>query len=168
MRRLLLPAVLAGALLCGTGGPASAAQREESQGEAAGEVAEDPSKFFVFHLEGVSFEQAQADYLYCIDQAQPVLSMRDKMGTSGGGLLGALINGRMAEIDRTRMRNAIMRRCMGMIGYARYRMPEAEWNVMVEEGDIVVGNDGVPHPPVIERLARYASGPTPQTERLDP
>lgn len=135
--------------------------------EAAAPEADDPAKFFVFHLEGVSFETARADYGYCIGQSWRILSLRDKM-PSGGGLLGAIINSRMGQIDRFRMRNAAMRKCMGLIGYQRYRIAEDDWDRMVKKGDIVVANNNQVDLEVLDRLARFASGPTPATERLDP
>lgn len=141
-----------------------AAKQPAPEAEADGN---DPAKFFLFHLDGVSFETARADYGYCIGQSWRILSLRDKM-PSQGGLLGALINGRMAQIDRFRMRNAAMRKCMGMLGYARYRIPTDEWKALVKEGDIVVANNNKVDPEVVDRLASYASGPTPTTERLDP
>lgn len=128
---------------------------------------DDPAKFFLFHLAGVSADQARGDLVYCIGQARPVLSMRDRMGGTGG-LLGALINGRMAEIDRFRMRNAVMRKCMGMMGYDRYGVPQDVWKRMVKEGDIVIGNDGLVDPEVVERMVAFASGPTPASGKVDP
>jgi hypothetical protein len=159
-----LAAAMACALLCGFSGVGNA---QQGNANANAEGADDQAKFFVFHGQGVTFEQARADYYYCISQAQPIISLRDRMGDSGG-LLGALINGRMAEIDRLRMRNAAMRQCMHLIGYDRYRMPQAAWNAMVNEGDIVLSNAHQVDPVVVDRLAHFASGPTPTTERLDP
>lgn len=145
-------------LACSAG--AAAQERERPTGD-------DPSKFFVFHLEGVSYQQARSDYIYCVGLAEPIRSQRDLMGNTQGGLLGALVNGRMGEIDRLRMRNAAMRQCMGLIGYHRYAMPEAEWSVMVANGNLVVDDDERVSMAVVERLARYASGPAPTTQRLD-
>ncbi len=61
-----------------------------------------------------------------------------------------------------------MRKCMGLYGYARYKVPQAEWKLLVKEGDIVLDNKGAPDPEVIDRMAIFASGPTPAGERLDP
>ena len=147
--------------------PAAAAAPAPAKPAEAAPEGDDPAKFFVFHQDGVSFETARADYGYCIGQSWRILSLRDKM-PSQGGLLGALINGRMAQIDRFRMRNAAMRKCMGLMGYSRYRIAEHDWDVMVKKGDIVVANNNQVDLEVLDRLARYASGPTPVTERLDP
>lgn len=145
-------------------GGSALAQNQAGNAERSGD---DPSKFFVFHLEGVSYQQARSDYLYCIAQAQPIRSQRDRMGYAQGGLLGGLINGRMGDIDRFRMRNAAMRQCMGLMGYGRYAMPEPEWNAMVANGNLVVDNHEQVDMAVVERLARYASGPAPASARLD-
>jgi len=158
-------AALAAAAICLM--PAAATAAPPAKPAEAAPPADDPAKFFLFHLDGISFETARADYGYCISQSWRILSLRDKI-PSGGGLLGALINGRMAQIDRFRMRNAAMRKCMGLMGYARYRVPEAEWDALVKKGDIVLANNNQVDLEVLDRLARYASGPTPATERLDP
>lgn len=162
MRGFALVAIVAGLLL---GAGAGAQERRGGGAQAAGD---DPSKFFVFHLEGISYQQARSDYLYCIGLAEPIRSQRDQMGYVSGGLLGAIMNGRMGDIDRFRMRNAAMRQCMGLIGYHRYAMPEAEWNAMVADGNLVVGNDQRVDMAVVARLAHYAAGPAPATQRLDP
>jgi hypothetical protein len=130
--------------------------------------ADDPAKFFLFHLKDVSTDIARADLSYCIEQAKGILSMRDRMGGGGGGLLGALLNARMAEIDRLRMRNASMRKCMGLHGYVRYKMPQADWKKLLNDGDIVLSNKGTVDPDVVDRMAAFASGPIPTGERLDP
>lgn len=169
MRLKGLAPALAGALaLYGVvAAPAALAQRGKTVAAAPEAVTEDPSKFFMFHLEGISAATARADLTYCVDQAHTILSMRDR-NPSGGGLLGALLNGRMAEIDRFRMRTAAMRKCMGLFGYARYQIPAAQWKAMVKEGDMIVDNKGQVDPEVIDRMAAFASGPTPSSPRLDP
>lgn len=163
MKRHILAAAVLAAGFCTSAAASQSAKPDATEEEPT----EDPSKFFLFHQEGVSFEVARADYGYCIGQSWRILSQRDKM-PSQGGLLGAMINGRMAAIDRFRMRNAAMRKCMGLMGYSRYQVPAAEWKALVKEGDIVVANNNKVDPEVVDRLARFASGPTPSNERLDP
>ena len=124
---------------------------------------EDPSKFFLFHAQGISAATARADYSYCIDQVKGISSFRERIGY-GGGLLG----GRLAEIDRFRMRNAGMRKCMHLHGYDRYQVPQIEWKRVVNEGDIVLDNKGQTDPNVIERMAQFAAGPQPATRKLAP
>ena len=160
--RLAALAAAAGCLI-----PAAAPAAPPAKPASTPAEGDDPAKFFLFHLDGVSFETARADYGYCIGQSWRILSLRDKM-PSGGGLLGAIINSRMGQIDRFRMRNAAMRKCMGLMGYSRYKVAESDWDALVKKGDIVVANNNEVDLEVVDRLARYASGPTPATERLDP
>lgn len=124
---------------------------------------EDPSKFFLFHAQGISADTARADFSYCIDQVKGITSYRERIGY-GGGLLG----GRMAEIDRLRMRNAGMRKCMHLHGYDRYQVPQTEWRRIVNEGDIVLDNKGQIDPDVIKRMAQFAAGPQPAARKLAP
>lgn len=132
---------------------------------AAASNADDPAKFFLFHTSEMPKDVVRADLFYCIDRAQNIIAARDRFG-SGGGLIGALINSRMASIDRFRMRNASMRKCMGLMGYDRYAMPQAEWKVLVKDGDIVVDNKNRIDPEVVERMVDFATGPAPKTEKL--
>lgn len=143
--------------------PAAAIAADEAK--SADVAIDDPAKFFLFHGEGLGKDQVRGDLVYCIGQAYPILSMRDKMGSSGG-LLGAIINSHMAGIDRLRMRNAAMRKCMGMMGYARYQVPEEIWKPLVRNGDIVIGDNGRIDPEVVERMVDFATGAVPPTERL--
>lgn len=168
----LRSAALGVALMACVSGVATAhAQKKGKAGKAAdaqaAEVEEDPAKFFLFHRPGVATDVARADLTYCIEQVKGIISDRDRYG-GGGGLIGALIGARMAEIDRFRMRNAGMRKCMALHGYARYQVPQVEWKKLVKEGDIVLGNDGVVDFEVVDRMATFASGETPAGARLDP
>ena len=168
MKSTILPMLFAVAFAATTAPMASAAdtKAEKPKDDAiVEEIPGDPAKFFLFHMEGVSADQARGDLVYCITQARPILSMRDRMGNSGG-LLGAIINGRMAEIDRFRMRNAAMRKCMGMIAYDRYLVPEDIWKTVVDEGDIVLNDDALVDIDVVERMVAFASGAKPTGERL--
>ncbi len=124
----------------------------------------DPAKFFLFYGPGLSKDQVRGDLVYCIDQAKDILSERDRVPSMG--LIGALINGRMAEIDRFRMRNAAMRKCMGMMGYKRFAVPQEQWRMVVDKGDIVVDNKGQVDLAAIERMVDFATGPKPAGEEL--
>lgn len=143
-------------------GPVNAQSSSGTQVEA-----EDPAKFFLFHIDGGTVESATKDLGYCVKQAKPILSLRDRTGSTGG-LLGGLLTERFAEIDRLRMRNAAMRKCMSALGYARYQVPSADWRALVNKGDIVLNNSGEIDPVVIHRMAVWATGPTPAGPRLDP
>ncbi len=141
------------------------AQTAVAQKAPAAEAA-DPAKFFMFHAaQGVSQDQVRGDLVFCVGQARPILSLRDRV-PSGGGLLGGLINGRMAEIDRFRMRNAAMRKCMGMFGYDRYQVAEEKWKAMVKGGNMVVDDKDRIDPEVIENMVAFATGPVPAGEKL--
>jgi hypothetical protein len=157
-------AAAAAAVLCVV--PPAAHAATEPVAATTPEV-DDPAKFFLFYMDGVSTNVARADLVYCVGQAKGILSLRDRTG-GGGGLLVELINARSAEIDRFRMRNAAMRKCMGLYGYARYKVPQTEWKTLVKEGDIVLDNKGAVDPEVIDRMAAFASGAKPSGERLDP
>lgn len=168
MKMKILPVLLCAALTLMAMPSAFAADKKgdaPKDDAIAEELPGDPAKFFLFHMENVSADQVRGDLIYCIGQARPIISLRDRMG-SGGGLLGAMINARMGEIDRFRMRNAAMRKCMGMIGYDRYLVPEDMWKVVVNEGDIVLDDNALVDIDVIERMVAFASGPKPVGERL--
>ena len=158
LKRAMALAVLSVAL------PATVAAAQKAPDVPA--ATPDPGKFFLFHASaGASADQVRADLLFCIGQARPILSMRDRY-PSGGGLLGGLINGRMADIDRFRMRNAAMRKCMGMFGYDRYLVPEDQWKAIVKKGDIVLGDNQKVDPEVVESMVAFATGPVPAGEKL--
>jgi hypothetical protein len=168
MKLKVLPALLCAALTIAASPPVLAADKKADAPKddaIVEEIPGDPAKFFLFHKADTSADQVRGDLVYCIGQARPILSMRDRMGNTGG-LLGAIINARMAEIDRFRMRNAAMRKCMGMIGYDRYLVPEDMWKVVVDEGDIVLNDDALVDIDVVERMVAFASGPKPAGERL--
>jgi hypothetical protein len=163
MKRILAtPAILAGVLICGLSGPASAENGGSNSAESLAQENsqdddEDVRKHFWFHREGVTPEAARADIEYCLAQTNNV---RAEMKQSSGmyGLMGALIEGAIHSIiegiESRRMRYAAMRMCMGVYGYARYEVPERQWQEMMESDDAV------------DRLTAYASGPAPATERL--
>ncbi|MGN6358597.1 MAG: hypothetical protein ACTHLU_14115 [Novosphingobium sp.] len=148
-------------------GPPKLSQGAGKEAKASPAEKDDPAKFFLFYKGDISADQVRADLVYCIGQAKPILSFRDQAPNSGG-LLGALINGRMAEIDRFRMRNAAMRKCMGLMGYQRYVVAQEFWRATVKNGDIVQDDKGLVDPEVVERMVAFAIGPVPATVRLQP
>lgn len=160
--RLKLTLVAASVWLAATATTAIAAKPADPAPEK-----EDPAKFFLFHAGDQSADQFRGDLVYCIGQAYPILSMRDRM-PSTGGIFGALLEGRMAEIDRFRMRNAAMRKCMGGFGYARYQVPQDRWNEIVKKGDIVRDNDQLVDAEVVENMVGFATAPAPSSGRLEP
>lgn len=123
---------------------------------------ENSARFFLFHSDSVTEDIARGDLLFCIKMARPTLSYRAKLG--GGGILGGLL----ADTDTLRMRNSVMRKCMTLHGYSRYLVPETQWNGVVKEGDIVVGNDGKVDAEVVNNMAAFAAGPKPNFPLLEP
>lgn len=126
---------------------------------AAGENEDDPSKFFWFNKSDTPVDVARTDISYCLAQVSSVRAMQ-RPDSYSGGLIGALvsgiINGITEGVESRRMRDAGMRKCMGLYGYARFHVPEPQWNEMMRASD------------ALDRLAVYATGPVPVTERLDP
>ena len=135
--------------------PATAARAED-----------DPSKFYMFYISGQPKAVVWADWRYCADQASAVLSFNDKIGGGGGGILGALMKDAMASKDRFRMRSAAMRRCMGLLGYDRYAMSEADWRALVGDGDLVIRKDGAVDDARIVKFVEVATGPAPSSGKL--
>lgn len=156
MKRTIQVAAAACLGLCA---PAAAATSEPVAAPAATaeEADDDPSKFFMFHKPGIDLPTAKADLTYCSGFAGAV-DARPKPPAYGGGLIGALVtgvmNGVMEGVERRRMQDAAMRKCMGYLDYDRYFVAEPEWNAMMR-------GDGA-----VDRKAAFASGPTPTTERL--
>lgn len=132
----------------------------------------DERKFFVFHKQGVSLEQARADLGFCSryiargqqrflptfvawqhsDPAKPVPNNLN-YGLVGVAIM-AIIDG---PIDRS-VRQTRMMRCMLPRGYARYRTSEAIWK-QINSNDLTAS---------VELQARIASGPVPPTPRTLP
>jgi hypothetical protein len=132
----------------------------------------DERKFFVFHKDGVSLEQARADLGFCsryiargqqrflpdfvawkqADPATPV-PMNLNYGLVGVAIM-AIIAG---PIDHS-VRQTRMMRCMLPRGYARYRTSEALWK-QINSNDLAAS---------VEVQARIAAGATPPTPRTLP
>jgi|CXWL01.1.fsa_nt_gi hypothetical protein len=146
-------------LLCASTAGTSADQKADPAAAAADAEDDDPSKFFWFHKPGLDASVVRSDISYCLLQSLPIEPVR-RQSSGGGGLLGALvegvINGVSMGVERRRLRDAGMRKCMGLYGYARYRMAEPDWNAMMRAPD------------VLDRMVAFASGGQPETERVDP
>ena len=134
----------------------------------------DERKFFVFHQQGVSIEQARRDLSFCLQYAQTGAGLalpyflpwdsRPGTGTpveySGGnyGLMGAAIGSMIGgPLERSKRQMSVMR-CMLPRGYARYRISEGLWKEI----------NGPDLKKSIEIQALIASGPTPQTPKALP
>ncbi len=132
----------------------------------AASAEDDPSKFYMFYIAGQPRAVVEADWQFCSDQASVVLSFSDKIGRPGG-LITGIVTDMMSSKDRFRMRSAAMRRCMGMLGYDRYAMSEADWRALVGEGDLVMRKDGIIDHARIAKFAEVAAGPMPSSGKLD-
>ena len=136
---------------------------------------EDLNRYYLFHQQGVSFESAKADYLYCSEQIRDILTYDDIVfrdyhsnQITQTSLVGALLVELISNGERRRVHNAAMRHCMALFGYHRYRISEAEWHQLVSGGDIVRAGAEAADSEVVDRLARFASGPVPSGPELDP
>jgi hypothetical protein len=146
---------------------------------AFGQAAPSPeelNRYYLFNLQGVSFESAKADYLYCAGQIRDIITYDDLISRdyhsnrieTPGGPLGAVLEALIASGQRRIVHNAAMRRCMAILGYHRYRVGEAEWRALVSGGDITRTGADAAGSDVVDRLARFASGPVPAGPELDP
>lgn len=134
----------------------------------------DERKFFVFHQQGVTFEQAGADLRYCFRYTRtgsgllmPYFFPFDGRPGAGppttydggqfgltGAVIGAIIAG---PLERSKRQINLMR-CMLPRGYARYRVSEGLWKELN-------GKDAAAD---LYVQARIASGPVPATPRVLP
>ena len=154
---LALAAPAVAAVDAGTGTAAAPATTSAPARARKSENVDDPSKFFWFHKEGIDSATAKTDIEYCLAQTGTIRAKRNP-SSGQGGLIGALVEGIVHSIienvESRRMRDAGMRKCMGLYGYSRFHVPEPQWNGMMRATDAV------------DQLTAYASGPVPSTERL--
>lgn len=137
-------------------------------------------KYFYFHKDGASEEQARADIIQCYGYAENLTLMKQGSsptymsvpygGTNGlsplaaglvggaGGLAGAIIAGFMDAGERRAMERTNLRKCFGFKGYDRYEMTKEE------HGDLLDGDADI----VRARLVALATGDAPAKERLVP
>ena len=135
----------------------------------------DERKYFIFHQQGASLDQARTDFEYCSRftvlgggvvfpafiplDSRPVPANPVNYDFGGhygltGAIIGAIIAG---PLERGKKQMAMMR-CMLPRGYARYRVSEELWKE-INGKDRLAG---------IEVLARLATGPVPTTPRVMP
>ena len=136
--------------------------------------AADFDKYYYFHREDTSFDQAFADITECDDLSSGLASYKGEMENTfyNQQMYGALspfavmlsdaIHGSAA---RREMRRVNMRNCMGYKGYQRYGIEKDLWKEFnFEEGGGREDED-VRNAALLAQ-ARVASGPTPTTEVL--
>lgn len=121
---------------------------------------DDPSKFFWFNRAGADPAMVRTDIEYCAVQTSAMAGRVQQNAGASAGLIGALvggiINGITQGVEARRMRDAGMRKCMGLYGYDRYFVAEEQWNTMMRgEG-------------ALDRMVAFTAGPKPITQRLDP
>jgi len=149
---------LAVSLSIGTLAQVSVAQAER-QSSGVEKKEDDPSKFFWFYKAGLDAPTAKIDIQYCFIQTSTIRAAQ-KPSAGAYGLIGALvsgiINGITEATESRRMRDAGMRKCMGLYEYERYAVPEAEWNAMMRAPDAV------------DRLVAFATGVRPAEGKLNP
>ena len=118
---------------------------------------DDTSKFFMFHGEGRPEAQIRADLAYCMALAGrtgPAPQGTRSSVAMGGGLLAGIMDAIAMSVEQRRRRDSSMRTCMGLHGYSRYAVAEAQWNPMVR-------GDGA-----FDRMVAVMTGPVPSTASL--
>lgn len=146
--RVLKVAALGALIACAL--PISAAAKDKDTGN-------DTSKFFMFYGDGLPPETIRADLAYCMELAGrtgPAPQGTRYSTAMGGGLLAGIADAIAESVEQRRRRDSSMRTCMGLHGYSRYAMAEADWNAMVK-GD-----------QPFERIVQFMTGPVPTTKRL--
>lgn len=145
-------------------------------------IAADFDKYFFFHRDGTSFDQAYADITECDSLASGI---NYYMGADSGAIAGAMANygmlaggiggalgGLMADAifgsaERRRIKRINLRNCMFYKGYDRYGLEKDLWQAFhFEEG--LSRENAKDREAALMKQARVASGPKPQLEVLEP
>jgi hypothetical protein len=137
----------------------------------------DFDKYFFFHRPDTDFATAYADLRECDRYSGGVRYMAGyRPPTSAmGGLLPALIgeserqtvaNGQVVGPTQRRRRRVNMRTCMEFKGYGTYGIPKSLW-LAFNFDEKTESVEGAERQHYLQLQARVASGPTPQTPRLE-
>lgn len=133
----------------------------------------DERKFFIFHHDNTTLDEARRDLSFCLRYTQPGEGVvppyfynwraggEGKSATSGSGpygLVGSLLGELVAGGLERSKRQINMTHCMLPRGYARYRVSEGLWKEL----------NGRDLQASIEAQARLASGPAPPTPKVQP
>lgn len=145
-------------------------------------IAADFDKYFFFHRDDTSFDQAYADITECDSLASGInfymgandAAMAGAMANYGmlAGGIGGAIGGLMADAifgsaERRRIKRVNLRNCMFYKGYDRYGLEKELWQKFhFEEG--LSRENAKDREAALMKQARVASGPKPQTEVLEP
>jgi hypothetical protein len=141
--------------------------------------AENYDKYFYFHRENTSFDQAFGDIKECDaltsgisyygggNGAVPYPYGGTMAGAVGGAIGSALADAIFGSAERRRIRRVNMRTCMGFKEYQRFGMEKERWQAFqFEEG---LGRvKGEKRETYLMQQAKVASGPKPETEVLVP
>ncbi len=135
-------------------------------------------KYFYFHREATSFDEAYGDVKECDSLAAGIRyyagggSYYSPYGGTLGGAIGGAIGSAMADAifgsaERRRIRRINLRNCMAFKGYQRYGMEKERWQTFnFEEGNGTVrGEEREGH---LLKQALVASGAKPQQKGIEP
>lgn len=142
------------------------------------EDVQDYDKYFFFHREGTTFDEAYADIKECDALASgirffagnaqvPYPYAGTMAGAIGGAIGNALADAIFGSAERRRIRRVNLRNCMGFKEYRRYGMERERWqNFNFEEGN---GREKEAlRDAALLMQARVASGPKPELKVLEP
>lgn len=143
--------------------------------EPTPEITDTYDKYFYFHREDVSFEDALADIRDCDSLARGLNSGMGYQqtyspygglaGVAGGAIGNAMVSAIFGSAEKRRIRRVNLRRCMDFKGYERYGLEKDLWQEFnFEEG--FSGEDEYVRQSAIIQQALVASGPKPTTEGL--
>jgi hypothetical protein len=134
-------------------------------------------KYFYFHREGTSFDEAYADIKECDalasgiryygGQTNAYYGQYGAAGALGGAIGNALADAIFGSAQRRKIRRINLRNCMGYKEYQRYGLEHERWLTFnFEEGN---GREkDATREPALLKQARVASGPKPQHKVLEP
>lgn len=142
----------------------------------------DYEKYFYFHREDTSFDEAYADITECdalgsginfymgIDSASMASAMTQYGALAGG--IGGVVGGLLADAifgssERRRIKRINTRNCMYYKGYDRYGLEKDLWQEFHFEEGLSRENADKREAALLQQ-ARVASGPKPTTEVLEP
>lgn len=139
------------------------------------ETADTYDKYFYFHREDVSFEEALADIRDCDSLArglnsgmgyQDVYSPYGGLAGAAGGVIGnAIAAAIFGSAEKRRIRRVNLRRCMNFKGYERYGLEKYLWQKFNFEEGFSGEAEHIRQGAIIQQ-AKVASGPKPATEEL--
>lgn len=129
----------------------------------------DYDKYFYFHRDGTSFEEALADLRDCDGFARGLSSgyryqdapypyTYTAAGVAGGLIANAMMSAIFGSAEKRRLRRVNMRRCMGYKDYARYGLQKDLWQEFNFEEGFSAEEEGK-RQVMIAQQAKVASGP---------